>query len=31
MSFFLGLFLFVVIIGRFDLRLPWPSPGRARR
>jgi len=26
MSFFVGLLLFVVIVGRLDARLPWPGP-----
>jgi hypothetical protein len=26
MSFFVGLLLFVVIVGRLDARLPWPRP-----
>jgi len=29
MSFILGLFLFVVVVGRIDRRLPWP-PARRR-
>jgi hypothetical protein len=27
MAFFVGLLLFVVIVGRLDARLPWPRPG----
>lgn len=30
MSFVLGLILFVVVVGRLDARLPWPS-ARAER
>jgi hypothetical protein len=32
MSFIVGLLLFVVVIGRLDARLPWPSAteGKAR-
>jgi len=30
MSFFLGIILFVVVVGRIDIRLPWPST-RAKR
>jgi hypothetical protein len=30
MSFFAGLFLFVVVVGWFDARLPWPSPRRRK-
>jgi len=26
MAFFVGLLLFVVIVGRLDARLPWPRP-----
>ena len=26
MAFFVGLLLFVVIVGRLDARLPWPGP-----
>jgi hypothetical protein len=26
MSFLLGLLLFVVVIGIWDARLPWPAP-----
>ena len=26
MSFVIGVFLFVVVIGILDARLPWPSP-----
>jgi hypothetical protein len=29
MSFVVGLFLFVVVVGWFDARLPWP-PARFR-
>jgi hypothetical protein len=25
-SFFLGVILFVVVVGVLDARLPWPSP-----
>ena len=28
MSFILGIILFVVVIGRLDRRLPWPSPSK---
>jgi hypothetical protein len=30
MSFFLGLLLFVVVLGVIDARLPWPRPRRDR-
>jgi hypothetical protein len=26
MSFFIGLILFVVVVGAIDARLPWPKP-----
>jgi hypothetical protein len=26
MAFFAGVFLFVVVVGLVDRRLPWPSP-----
>jgi hypothetical protein len=26
MAFFVGLLLFVVLVGRLDARLPWPRP-----
>jgi hypothetical protein len=26
MSFFVGLVLFIVVIGYLDARLPWPRP-----
>jgi hypothetical protein len=26
MGFIFGLIVFIVIIGRLDLRLPWPGP-----
>jgi hypothetical protein len=28
MAFFLGLILFVVVVGALDGRFPWPRPGR---
>jgi hypothetical protein len=28
MSFVLGLFLFIVVVGWFDARLPWPLARR---
>jgi hypothetical protein len=28
MSFILGIVLFVVVIGRLDRRLPWPSASK---
>ncbi len=28
MSFVLGVFLFVIVVGALDARLPWPGPGR---
>jgi hypothetical protein len=31
MSFILGIVLFVVVVGRIDARLPWPSPRDARK
>ena len=31
MAFFVGLFLFVLIVGVLDSRLGWPSPERGRR
>jgi hypothetical protein len=30
MQFILGVFLFVVVIGVIDARLPWPSPRSER-
>lgn len=31
MSFILGTVLFVVVVGRLDARLPWPSPAAAKK
>jgi hypothetical protein len=31
MAFFLGLLLFVIVVGAVDARLPWPRPSRERR
>lgn len=31
MAFFVGLVVFVVIIGVLDTRLPWPDPRSGRR
>ena len=31
MSFILGIVLFVVVVGRLDARLPWPSARDARK
>jgi hypothetical protein len=28
MAFFVGMILFVVVIGALDARFPWPRPGR---
>ena len=30
MAFFVGLFLFIGVVGWLDARLPWPSPERGR-
>jgi hypothetical protein len=30
LAFFVGLFLFIVVVGWFDARLPWPAPERRR-
>jgi hypothetical protein len=29
MGFFLGLILFIIVLGRLDRRLPWPDPHRS--
>ncbi|HEX7667042.1 MAG TPA: hypothetical protein VF407_21075 [Polyangiaceae bacterium] len=31
MSFVLAIVLFVVVVGRLDARLPWPSPRAAKK
>jgi hypothetical protein len=31
MSFFVGLLLFVVVVGILDAKLPWPRPGKKER
>jgi hypothetical protein len=31
MSFVVGCILFVVVVGRLDARLPWPSAGAASK
>lgn len=31
MSFILGIVLFVVVVGRLDARLPWPSARDAKK
>jgi hypothetical protein len=30
MAFFVGLFLFIVVVGWVDARIPWPPPERRR-
>jgi hypothetical protein len=31
MSFFVGLILFVVVVGIIDAKLPWPRPREGKR